>query len=105
MSTATSVLLVLAAGSYVFKAAGPLLLGGDTKLPVWLDRLANLLPAPLLAALVVTSTIADGTELTIDARIVGLAVAAAALLRRLPFVVVVILAAAGTAVARLVGFS
>lgn len=105
MSTATTVLLVLAAGSYVFKAAGPLLLGGDRTIPGWLDRLALLLPAPLLAALVVTSTFADGESLTVDARIVGLVTAAVALQRKAPFVVVVIVAAAATAIARALGFS
>ena len=103
MSTATIVLLVLAAGTYAFKSAGPLLLGGDRVLPPWLDRLAVLLPAPLLAALVMTSTFADDKSLAVDARHVGLAVAGLALWRRAPFVVVVILAAAATAIAR--GFS
>ena len=58
----------------------------------------------LLAALVVTSTFAEGESLTIDARVVGLMVAAVALQRRAPFVVVVVLAAAATAIARALGF-
>ena len=55
---------------------------------------ADELPAPLLAALVAISTFTDGASWSIDARVIGLGVAAIALWRRLPFVVVVIAAAA-----------
>lgn len=103
VSTAAVVLLALAAGTYALKAAGPLLLGGDRRLPPWLDRLAVLLPAPLLAALVVTSTVASGKELVLDARLAGLTVAAVALRLKAPFVVAVISAAAATAAVRAVG--
>lgn len=103
MSTALVVLLTLAAGTYVLKSAGPLLLGGGRALPAWIDRLALLLPAPLLAALVVTSSVADGRSLVVDARLVGLVAAALALRARAPFVLVVLVAAAATALARLVG--
>ncbi len=96
------VLVVLAAGTYVLKATGPLVLGGDRRLPVWLERVAVLLPAPLLAALVVTSGAVEDQALVADARLVGLAVAAIALWQRAPFVVVVIAAAAATALFRLV---
>lgn len=102
MSTAMVVLVCLATGTYVLKSAGPILLGGGRQLPGWLDRLANLLPAPLLAALIVTSTFADGEELVLDARVIGLVVAAVALKLRAPFVVVVVLAAAATGLARAV---
>lgn len=101
MTTATLVLIVLAVGTYLLKAAGPLLLGGTRELPHWLDRLATLLPAPLLAALVVTSTFADGEELVLDARVVGVAVTAVALKLKAPFVVAVVLAAGATALTRL----
>jgi hypothetical protein len=50
----------------------------------------------------VTSTFADGEELVLDARVVGVAVTAVALKLRAPFVVAVVLAAASTALARLV---
>lgn len=100
MSGATTTLLLLAAGTYLLKSAGPLVLGGDRTLPPLLERLAILLPAPLLAALVATSTFVDGQRWILDARAAGLAVAAIALWRKLPFVVVVISAAAATAVAR-----
>ena len=103
MSTAVVVLVALAAGTYLLKAAGPLLLGGDRRLAPWLDRLAVLLPAPLLAALVMTSTVASGKDLVVDARVVGLAVAALALRFRAPFVVAVVATAAATALVRAIG--
>ena len=90
----------LAAVTYALKAFGPLLLGGDRKLPDRVTRLAEDLPGPLLAALVAISTFADGTTPVVDSRIVGLVVAAVALWRKLPFVVVVVLAATATAAAR-----
>ncbi len=95
--------LVLAAISFAFKSAGPLVLGGERELPAWVDRLALLLPAPLLAALVASSTIVEDRQWTIDARAVGLVVAALALWRKLPFVIVVLLAALATALVRQLG--
>ena len=102
MSTALVVLVALAGGTYVLKAAGPLLLGGDRRLPVWLDRVAWLLPAPLLAALVLTSTVASGKDLVFDSRVAGLVAAGIALRLKAPFVVAVIAAAAATALVRAV---
>lgn len=102
MSPATLTLALLAAGTYLLKAAGPMLLGGDRQLPPVVERLAGLLPASLLAALVVSSTFVADRSWVLDARLAGLAVAAVALWRRLPFVVVVVLAAAATALTRAV---
>jgi hypothetical protein len=50
----------------------------------------------------VTDTFADEQELTVDARAVGLAVAAVAVLLRAPLLVVVLVAAVGAAAARAV---
>ncbi|HZQ56668.1 MAG TPA: AzlD domain-containing protein [Acidimicrobiales bacterium] len=96
--TATAVLVVLAAGTYALKSAAPLLLGGR-ELP-WLARLGALLPAGLLAALVVVSTFSQGHALHADARAIGLAAAAVALVARAPFWAVVLVAVAVTALAR-----
>jgi len=101
VSDATIVLIVLATGTYVLKSAGPLVLGART-LPVSAQRLIDLLPAALLAALAIVSTVGDGAAVVIDARLVGLIVAGLALWRRLPFVVVILLAAAATALTRLI---
>lgn len=97
--TATLVLVALAAGTYSLKAAAPLILG-DRTLPPWMTRLSELLPAALLASLVVVSAFTDDGVLAVDARVVGLGAAAVALRRRAPFVVVVIVAVAATAAAR-----
>jgi branched-subunit amino acid transport protein len=102
MSRAWTTILLLTAATYALKSFGPIVLGGDRSLPTRLTRLADELPAPLLAALVAISAFTDGTTWTLDARVIGLGVAAVALWRRLPFVVVVILAAAATALARAV---
>lgn len=99
MSTTVIVLAGLSAGTYLFKSAGPLLLGGR-RLPPTVDRLATRVPAALLAALVVVSTIGAGQAVQLDARIAGVIVAGVALWRRAPFVVVVLIAVAVTAAVR-----
>ena len=76
---------------------------GYTVPPAFLEkprvsRVTNLLPAALLAALVVMQTFTTGSSLALDARAAGLVAAIVALLLRAPFIVVVI-AAAGTAAA------
>ena len=103
MNDATLVLLVLGAGTYGLKAAGPLVLGGQRDLPPVIERLAVLLPIPLLAALVATSVAVADRQWVLDARLAGLAAAALALWWRANFVVVVLVAAATTAVLRAVG--
>jgi hypothetical protein len=94
-------LLAIAAGAYAFKATG-VLLGERLAAAGGLDRWAMLVPAALLPALVVTQTVADGDQLVLDARLPGVLVGAAAALRGAPFWVVVLLAAATTALIRLV---
>ena len=104
MSTGWVVLVVLALGTYALKAAGPLLLGNRT-LPPLLERVITLVPGALLAALVVTSAFGSKGRLVFDARAVGLGAAIVALSRRAGFITVVVLAAAATAVARLLGMA
>jgi uncharacterized membrane protein len=94
---------VLAVGTYLLKAVGPIASAGR-ELPPRLRTLAELLPAALLAALVATQTVGDGTALTLDARVVGVGVAAVAVLLRAPFAVVVLVGALATAGTRLVGW-
>lgn len=102
-ATITAVLL-LAAGTFLLKAVGPFATAGRD-LPGWLAQLTDLLPAALLAALVATQTVADGTSLTLDARIGGLAAAAVFVALRAPFGAVVLVGAATTAVLRLLGWA
>jgi branched-subunit amino acid transport protein len=67
-----------------------------------LQRAAALLPFALLAALVVVQTFGKGHSLTVDARAAGLAAAGFAVLRRAPFIVAVVVAAATAAIVRAV---
>jgi branched-subunit amino acid transport protein len=100
MNRAWATILLLTVATYALKSFGPIVLGGERSLPPRLTRLADELPAPLLAALVAISTFTSDTGWTLDARMIGLGAAAVGLWRRLPFVAVVIVAALATAVAR-----
>ncbi|OIK24454.1 branched-chain amino acid transporter AzlD [Streptomyces malaysiense] len=66
-------------------------------------RLAALLPVALLAALTAQQTFAQGHALMLDARAAGLGAAAAALVLRAPFLVVVGAAVLVTAGVRALG--
>lgn len=101
MSDATVVLLVMTIGTFALKSAGPLVLG-DRQLPLRVQRVVALLPAALLAALTIVSTVGDGRNVVFDARLVGLVVAGVALWRRAPFVVAIVLASAATAATRFI---
>jgi branched-subunit amino acid transport protein len=101
VSDATIVLIVMTAGTFALKSAGPLVLG-DRTLPLRVQHVVDLLPAALLAALTIVSTVGDGQAVVLDARLVGLVVAGLALWRKLPFVVVVLLASAATAITRII---
>jgi hypothetical protein len=86
-------ILALAAAGYALKAAGPLLLG-DRRVAPPVARLLGLLAVPLLAALIVVQTLADGERLVIDARVPALGAAALCVWRGAPFLVTVLVAAA-----------
>lgn len=75
--------------------AGPLL----ARRPI-LARLADLLPAAVVAGVIVQLTVAEAGRLVLDARAAGLTVAAVLVWRRAPLAVVVIAAALVTAVVR-----
>ncbi|MEP6479616.1 MAG: AzlD domain-containing protein [Rhodoglobus sp.] len=64
-------------------------------------RVANLMTVALLAALIVVQTLASGAQIVLDARVPALIVAAGLLALRMPFIVVVIAAAATAALIRL----
>jgi branched-subunit amino acid transport protein len=100
--SATATWLVVAligAATISIKAAGPVLLGGRP-LPGRLAGVVELLAPALLAALVVTQTFSDGRALALDERLVGVAVAGVALWRKAPVLVVIVAAAAATALVR-----
>ncbi|SLM91167.1 AzlD domain-containing protein [Brachybacterium nesterenkovii] len=66
-------------------------------------RVTGLLPIALLGALLATQTLTSGQAIVLDARVLGVAVAALLLWRRAPFLLVVIAGAAVTALLRLAG--
>ena len=69
-----------------------------------LAPIVALVTVALLAGLTAVQTFASGHALALDARAVALVVAAIALWRRAPFIVVVILAAATAALLRALGW-
>ncbi len=94
------VILGTAAGCYLVKLAGLSVPARVLDHPL-VERIADLLPVAMLAALIGVQVLADGPQLTVDARLLGLGAAVVALLLRAPFIVVVAVAAATAAVARL----
>jgi branched-subunit amino acid transport protein len=102
VSDAWVVVLAVGLGTIAIKASGPVLLGGRP-LPDRVQGVVALLAPALLAALVATNTFGSGQRLVIDARLIGVAVAAVAIMLRAPILVVVVVAAAAAAVARLAG--
>ncbi len=94
--------LVAAGGCYALKLAGLSMPRRLVEHPL-AERVAELIPVGLLAALVAVQVLADGRDLTVDARVVGLGTAVVLLLVRAPFLVVVFGAAAVAALARLIG--
>lgn len=101
MSSTWLVVLLVGAGTVAIKAAGPVLLGGRP-LPARLTGIVGLLAPAVLGALVAVQTFGDGRALSIDERLIGVAAAGIALWRKAPLLVVVIVAAAATALTRLV---
>ena len=91
----------LAATAYGFKVLG-LVLVGDRQLPPIIDRCLALIPAALIAAIVVKDTFSIGQELQLDARAAGVAAAAIAAWRKAPLIAVIIIGAAVTAALRAV---
>jgi branched-subunit amino acid transport protein len=100
MSATWIVVLLVGAFTISFKAAGPLLLAGR-KLPAPLTSAFELLAPALLAALVVTQSVGGKGGIVLDARLVGLGAAVGAIWLRAPLIVVVLVAALATALARL----
>lgn len=96
--------LALAAGTYGFRLAGPLL-RERVRIPAALLRVLDVAPVVLLAALVATTALTQGHGLAGPARPLGVAVAGVLAWRKAPFLVVVLGAAAATALLRLAGIS
>ena len=95
-------ILVLAAGTYALRLAGPLL-RDRLRLPARLEALLADGAVVLLVALVALTALTDGPGFAGWARAAGLGVAGLAVLLRAPFPVVVLAAAATAAGLRLLG--
>jgi branched-subunit amino acid transport protein len=93
-------LLLAGAGCYLLKLAGLAVPARVLDHPV-VERVADLIPVALLAALVAVQVFASGHALVLDARAAGLAVAVVLLVLRAPFLVVVFAAALAAALLRL----
>ena len=68
-------------------------------------RIASLLTVALLSALIVVQTLGAGQGITVDARVPAILVAAGLYALKVPFIVVVIAAAAVAAVLRMLGWA
>jgi hypothetical protein len=90
--------LAISGGAYLFKLVGVM---AGNRFAATLEPVAGLVPAALFSAIIAIMTAADGTSLVLDARLAGVGLAAVAVWRRAPFVVVVLVAMAATALVRL----
>jgi branched chain amino acid efflux pump len=101
MSTAAIVIAGCALVTFAIKAVGPLTVGGR-ELPRWFAGVISLMAPALLAALVVSSALADGDRLAFGADTVGVAAGGLVAWRTGSVVGCVVLAAAVTALLRAV---
>ena len=92
---------VLAVGTVLMKTLGPVLAGGRQP-PAPLTRVIALVAPALISALIVTGTFTQGQQLIIDARAVGVGVAAVALWFRVPAALAMLI---GVVVCALLRFS
>jgi branched-subunit amino acid transport protein len=94
--------LALAAGTYLLRVTG-IVLRDRVRLPGRVQRYVDLGATALLVALVATAALTDGTGFAGWARPAGVAVGALAAWRKVPFVLVVVLAAGTTSALRYLG--
>ncbi len=95
--------LILAAGTYGFRWAGPALRSRLT-VPKRIAKLLDLAAVTLLAALVAVTGLTEGHDIAPGyARPAGVLVAGVLAWRKAPFIVIVLAAAATTAVLRWIG--
>ncbi|MCX4882776.1 AzlD domain-containing protein [Streptomyces sp. NBC_00847] len=102
MTATVALILALAVGTYAFRLVGPVL-HGRVELPVRLQELMAAGAVVLLVALLATGALTEGGGFAGWARPGGVLVAGVLAWRRAPFAVVVVGAAATTAVLRMTG--
>ena len=96
------VLLWLAAGTYLMRLTG-IMLRDRLTVPAQVERYLDLGATALLAALVATAALTDGHGFAGWARPAGVLVGALLAWRRMPFVLIVVIAATTTATLRFLG--
>ena len=101
MSATWGGIAVMVVGCFALKYAGLSVPARVLEHP-WTVRIAELIPVALLGSLIAVQVLADGAALRIDARLVGLGVAAVLLSLRVPFLPMVMAAALSAAAIRLV---
>lgn len=99
MTRAWLVVALVGIATIAIKSIGPILLGGR-ELPPRIASLIGLLAPALLAALVAINTFSEARSLVVDARLAGVAAAGVAVWRKMPVLLVVVIAAAVTAAVR-----
>ncbi|MFJ9869341.1 AzlD domain-containing protein [Streptomyces sp. NPDC101165] len=102
MNATVAMILALAVGTYAFRLVGPLLHGRVT-VPARVQELASTGAIVLLVALLATDALTEGGGFAGWARPAGVLVGGVLAWRRAPFAVVVLGAAATTALLRLAG--
>jgi uncharacterized membrane protein len=98
--TLWSIIIIASLGCLALKLSGYLVPPSLMEKPKP-SRVANLLTVALLAALVATQTFGAGSEIVLDARVPAVLLAAALFALRVPFILVIIAAAATAALLRL----
>jgi branched-subunit amino acid transport protein len=97
-------ILALAAGTYACRLAGPLL-RSRVHVPDSVQRVLETAAIVLLTALVATTALTQGHAMAGPARPIGVVLAGILAWRKAPFLVVVLGAAAATALLRLAGLA
>lgn len=95
-----ALVLALSGAAYALKLLGAVIIGQRT-MPPAIERCLLLIPAALLAGLIAKDTFTTGQSIGIDARAVGLVVAAVATWKKLPFAIIIVLGVGTVAVIRL----
>ncbi|MCD7444427.1 AzlD domain-containing protein [Streptomyces lincolnensis] len=104
MSATVAMMLALAVGTYAFRLVGPVL-HGRVELSARVQELLSAGAIVLLVALLTTGALTEGGGFAGWARPAGVLVAGVLAWRRAPFAVVVLGAAATTAVLRVMGLA
>lgn len=102
MTSIVAGMTVLSAGTYAFRLSGQVL-KSRIRFPAEAKKLLETAAVVMLAALVATTALTEGHGFAAPARPLGVLVGGVLAWRKAPFLVVVIAAAATTAVLRLIG--